>query len=194
MADRVFLVRHGQTEWSRTDRHTGRTDVALEPEGVRDAELIGARLGSESFALVLSSPLQRALETCRIAGFGDVAQVRDDLEEWDYGAYEGLTTAQIRERRPAWSLFDDGAPEGETATQAGARADRVLEEVRAVDGDAVLFAHGHVLRVLAARWLGLPPRDGRLLALSTSSVSVLGHERETEVVSFWNDLSHLAER
>lgn len=194
MADRVFLVRHGQTEWSRTGRHSGRTDVSLEPEGVRDAELIGARFEEERFAVVLSSPLSRALDTCRIAGFGDVAQVRDDLKEWDYGAYEGLTTAQIRERRPAWSLFDDGAPEGETAAQVGARADRVLEEVRAVDGDAALFAHGHVLRVLAARWLGLPPWDGRLFALSTSSVSVLGHERETEVVSLWNDLSHLAER
>lgn len=109
-------------------------------------------------------------------------------------AYEGLTTEQICERRPTWSLFDDGAPEGETAAQVGARADRVLEEVRAVNGDAALFAHGHVLRVLAARWLGLPPRDGRLFALSSSSVSVLGHERETEVVSLWNDLSHLAER
>lgn len=194
MVDRVFLVRHGQTGWSRTGRHSGRTDVALEPEAVRDAELISARFEEERFAVVLSSPLSRALDTCRIAGFGDVAQVRDDLKEWDYGAYEGSTTGQIRERRPAWSLFDDDAPEGETAAQVGARPDRVLEEVRAVDGDAALFAHGHALRVLAARWLGLPPRDGRLFALSTSSVSVLGHERETEVASLWNDLSHLAER
>lgn len=194
MADRIILVRHGQTEWSRTDRHTGRTDVPLEPEGVRDAELIGARLASESFALVLSSPLQRALETCRVAGYGRDAQTRDDLMEWDYGDYEGLTTAQIHERRPTWSLWEDGAPGGETAAQVGSRADRVLEEVRSVQGDVALFAHAHLLRVLAARWLGLLPRDGRLFALSTSSVSVLGHELETEAISLWNDVSHMAER
>ena len=191
MADRIFLVRHGQTEWSRTGRHTGRTDVELEPEGVRDAELIGARLRSERFALVLSSPLRRALETCRIAGFGEEVQTRDDLMEWDYGDYEGLTTAQIRERRPTWSLWKEGAPGGETAAQVGSRADRVLEQVRTAEGDALLFAHAHLLRVLTARWLGLPTRDGRLLGLSTSSVSMLGHERETEVILLWNDISHL---
>jgi broad specificity phosphatase PhoE len=194
MADRIFIIRHGQTEWSRADRHTGHTDVALEPEGIREAELVGARLASESFALVLSSPLQRALETCRIAGFGKNVQTRDDLMEWDYGDYEGLSTAQIRERQPMWSLWDDGAPSGETAAQVGSRADRVLQEVRAVEGDAVLFAHAHLLRVLAARWLGLPPRGGCRFALSTSSVSVLGYERDTEVISLWNDISHLVKR
>jgi probable phosphoglycerate mutase len=138
--------------------------------------------------------LQRALETCRIAGFGRDVQTRDDLMEWDYGDYEGLTTAQIRERRPTWSLWEDGAPGGENAAQVGSRADRVLKQVRSVQGDVALFSHAHLLRVLAARWLGLPPRDGRLFGLSTASVSVLGHELETEVISLWNDVSHLAER
>jgi broad specificity phosphatase PhoE len=193
MSDRVFLVRHGQTEWSRTDRHTGRTDIALEPEGARGAKAIGARLRSERFALVLSSPLQRAFETCRIAGFGREAQIRDDLKEWDYGDYEGLTTEQIREEQPTWSLWEQGAPGGESPSQVSSRADRVLAEVRSVEGDVALFSHAHLLRVLSARWLGLPARDGRLFALFTSSVSVLGYEHGTEVISLWNDVSHLGE-
>ncbi len=191
MAAEVFLVRHGSTEWSRSGRHTGRTDVPLDPDGIGEAEHLGTRLHGERFGLVLSSPLSRALETCRLAGFGDRAERRDDLMEWDYGEYEGITTAEIRERRPGWSLFDDGCPRGEDAEQVGARADRILAEIAAVDGNAALFAHGHVLRVLAARWLGLAPRDGRLFALSTASISVLGHERETKVISLWNETGEL---
>ncbi len=193
MADRVFLIRHGQTAWSRTGRHTGRTDIPLDPEGERDAELIGARLQAERFVLVLTSPSSRALETCRLAGFGNAAQTRDDLMEWDYGDYEGLTTAQIRERRPSWSLFSDGCPDGEDAAAVGERADRVVAEIDGVEGGVAIFSHGHLLRVLAARWLTLPPSDGRLFALSTSSVSILGYERETRVLLLWNERSHLSQ-
>jgi probable phosphoglycerate mutase len=135
---------------------------------------------------VLTSPLSRAADTCRLAGFGDRAEAREELVEWDYGEYEGLTTPAIRERRPGWSLWRDGAPGGESPAQVGERADRLLAELRGLSGDAALFAHGHVLRVIAARWLGLAPRDGALLALSTATVSVLGWERETAVLRLWN--------
>jgi broad specificity phosphatase PhoE len=182
----VVLVRHGETEWSRAARHTGRTDVPLTEAGVRDAEALGGALAAWRFELVLTSPLSRASETCRLAGLGDVAVPSDDLLEWDYGAYEGRTTAEIRAERPGWSLWRDGVPGGETAEQVGERADRVVAKLRASDGDAAVFAHGHLLRVLAARWLGLDPAEGRLLALDTASLSVLGYEREIPVIRLWN--------
>jgi probable phosphoglycerate mutase len=182
----VVLVRHGETEWSRGGRHTGRTEVGLTEHGREQAEAVGAALRSSDFALVLTSPLGRALETCRLAGFGDRAVQRDELMEWDYGAYEGRTTAEIREERPGWTLWRDGVPGGESVEQVGARVDRVLDELRSLDGDALLFAHGHVLRVLTARWLELEPDAGRLFALDPATISRLGHERETAVVRLWN--------
>ncbi len=184
--DRVVLVRHGQTEWSRDGRHTGRTDVPLEPAGRAEAEAVGAALAGSAFALVLTSPLARAAETCRLAGLGGRAEPTGDLLEWDYGEYEGRTSDDIRAERPGWTLWTGGVPGGETAADVGRRADRVLARARAAGGDTVCFAHGHVLRVLAARWLGLPPVGGRLLALDAGSVSVLGWERETPVVARWN--------
>jgi broad specificity phosphatase PhoE len=184
---RLFLIRHGQTEWSRLGRHTGRTDLPLEPEGQAQAAAAGERLGGLAFALVLTSPLIRALETCRLAGFGDQAEVTDDLAEWDYGDYEGRTGADIREERPGWTLWGEGVPSGETASDVGRRVDRVIERARSVGGDVLCFAHGHVLRVLAARWVGLPPAGGGLLTLDAGSISVLGWEREIPVVARWNE-------
>jgi broad specificity phosphatase PhoE len=183
---RIVLVRHGETEWSATGRHTSRTDVPLTDRGRSQAEALGGCLQGWRFALVLTSPLQRAAETCRVAGFGDLAQTRPELVEWDYGDYEGLTTPQIRERRPGWSLWSDGAPGGETAAQVARRADRVLAEVREVGGDVALFSHGHFLRVAAARWIDLPAETGGRFALDTASISVLGYERETPVIARWN--------
>jgi broad specificity phosphatase PhoE len=182
----VVLVRHGETEWSRAGKHTGRTDVPLTEHGRLQAQAVGAALSDREFALVLSSPLGRALETCRLAGFGERAELRDELMEWDYGAYEGRTTSEIREQRPGWTLWRDGVPAGETVEQVGARVDRVLDEMRSLEGDALLFAHGHVLRVLTARWLGLDPDAGRLFALDPATLSTLGYERETPVLQLWN--------
>ena len=189
----VLLVRHGQTEWSLSGQHTGSTDIPLTDEGRRQGEALGMRLAGREFELVLSSPLGRALETCRLSGLADVAQVRDDLLEWDYGAYEGRTTADIRSDRPGWLLWRDGCPDGETAAQAGARVDRVIADLRDLDGDAAVFAHGHILRVLAARWLELPPEEGGRFGLSTATVSVLGWEREVPVMWLWNGAGHLAQ-
>jgi broad specificity phosphatase PhoE len=182
----LFLVRHGETEWSRDGRHTGRTDIPLIESGRRRARALQATVGARAYALVLSSPLDRALETCRLAGLGDAAQLCDDLMEWDYGDYEGLTTPDIRARRPDWSLWRDGCPGGEDAAAVGARADRVIARARTADGDVALFAHGHILRVLGARWIELSPAAGARLALSTAAVATLGHERETAVVTGWN--------
>jgi probable phosphoglycerate mutase len=185
--DDAVLVRHGQTEWSLDGRHTGSTDIPLTEEGRREAEAAGRRLAGRKFALVLSSPLSRALDTCRLAGFGDAVQVREDLREWDYGDYEGLTSPQIREERPDWYLFRDACPNGETAEQVGERVDRVIMEVRGVGGDAALFGHGHCLRVLAARWLGFTAEDAGRLALSTATVGVLGYEHERPALWLWNE-------
>jgi broad specificity phosphatase PhoE len=182
----AFLARHGETEWSRTGKHTGRTDVPLTDAGRREAEVLRSSLAARSFARVLSSPLSRARDTCRLAGLGDAAEVREDLLEWDYGEYEGLTTAEIRERRPDWSLWRDGCPGGDQPADVGARVDRVIAEVRGLDGDAVLFAHGHVLRVLAARWIELGPEWGARLVLATGTLSTLGWERETAAMRLWN--------
>jgi broad specificity phosphatase PhoE len=183
---RLVAVRHGATEWSRSGRHTGRTDVALLPEGRRQAKQVGRRLAGHQFALVLTSPLSRARQTCEIAGFGNAAEC-DDLVEWDYGEYEGRTTDEIRASRPGWSLWRDGSPGGETAQDVGLRADRVIATVRARRGDVLVFAHAHLLRVVAARWVGLPASDGALFTLAPATICVLGWERETAVVERWND-------
>ena len=182
----LLLARHGETEWSAQGRHTGITDLTLTEAGRRRARELASTLQGRSFALVLTSPLRRAVETCDLAGLGDKAQIRDDLREWNYGDYEGATTAEIRERRPGWSLWRDGCPNGETAADLGQRADRVLGEVRAAVGETIAFGHGHMLRVLAARWLGLPPEDGALLALATGAVCTLGYEHELPVIVHWN--------
>jgi broad specificity phosphatase PhoE len=182
----VVLVRHGETEWSRTGKHTGRTDIPLTERGRREAQAVGAALSNHDFALVLTSPLARAHETCRLAGFGARAVVRDELLEWDYGTYEGRTTADVREERPGWTLWRESVPGGETIDKVGRRVDFLIDEVRSVAGDTLMFAHGHVLRVLTARWLGLEPVAGRLFALDPATISVLGYERETPVIRRWN--------
>ena len=170
----LLLARHGETEWSASGRHTSRTDLPLTADGRRLAQRLAPRLGERRFALVLTSPLRRAVETCELAGLESQAQVREDLREWDYGDYEGLTTAEIHRAAPRLEPVARRLPEGETAADVGARADRVIAEVRAADGDAVAFGHGHMLRVLGARWLGLPPEDGGLFALGTGTLSTLG--------------------
>jgi broad specificity phosphatase PhoE len=182
----IVLARHGETEWSRDLRHTGRTNIPLTDKGRRQAELLRDSLAGRSFDRVLSSPLDRAVETCRLAGLGERAELTDDLVEWDYGEYEGITTAQIREERPDWYLWRDGCPGGETSADVGRRVDRVIGGLEGLDGDVALFAHGHVLRVLAARWLRLGPESGALLKLDTGTLSALGWERETRVVTRWN--------
>lgn len=184
---RAVLVRHGQTEWSRDGRHTSRTDVPLTDDGRAQARALAPRLAAYEFVLVGTSPRARALDTCRLAGLGDRAERCDDLVEWDYGSYEGRTTADIRKEVAGWSVWRDGAPGGETLADVAARADRVVERVRASGGDCVLFSHAHFLRVLAARWLGLPAETGAHLALDAASISVLGWERETPVIARWND-------
>lgn len=188
----VYLARHGETAWSLSGRHTGLTDVPLTERGERDARALRGRLTGLTFAKVFTSPLQRAVRTCELAGFGASANVNGDLVEWNYGRYEGLRTAEILVERPGWQLFRDGCPGGETPDQIGARADRVVAMVRAVRGGVLLFSSGHFLRVLAARWLGLPPEAGKYFALSTAGLSVLGYEHgPTEpVLRLWNEVSY----
>jgi broad specificity phosphatase PhoE len=188
----VVLVRHGETEWSRTGQHTGLTDLPLLEEGRRMGRTLAGPLGAWSFAAVWTSPLRRAEETCVLAGYGDAAHTRAGLREWDYGAYEGRTGVQIRAERPGWNLWEHGVPEGETLAQVAARADAVIAEARALQGDVLLFSHGHLLRVLAVRWLGLPASCGGLLALGTASISVLGWDSggERPVLERWNDTTH----
>ncbi|CAG0951805.1 alpha-ribazole phosphatase [Myxococcaceae bacterium] len=183
---RLFLVRHGETPWSLSGRHTGTTDVPLTDEGRAVARRLAPALEDERFALVLSSPRLRALETARLAGLGERIEVDPDLAEWDYGDYEGLTTAEIRERVPGWTVFTHPCPGGETADAIAARAERVIERVRAAAGDVAVFSHGHMGRVLTARWLSLPTREGRRFALGTATVSVLSFERDVAVVALWN--------
>jgi broad specificity phosphatase PhoE len=182
----IVIVRHGQTEWSHAGKHTSRTDLSLTADGRRRASLLREALASRLFSLVLSSPLRRARETCELAGFGDAAVLSDDLREWDYGEYEGLTTPEIRQRDPDWRLWRDGCPGGERPDEVGRRADRALSHLRGAGGDAIAFAHGHILRVLSARWIGMEPSAGARFALSAGAVCVLGHERETEVLQQWN--------
>jgi broad specificity phosphatase PhoE len=183
---RCLLIRHGETEWSLSGRHTGLTDLPLLPEGEAQARSLRPRLATYGLAAVLTSPLRRALDTCELAGLGEGAVVDPDLVEWDYGAYEGLTTPEIREERPGWHLFADGAPGGETALEVGARVDRVIARVRAVDGDVACVAHSHVLRVLASRWIGLDPAAGRSFVLGPAGLSELGWDREQPVILRWN--------
>jgi broad specificity phosphatase PhoE len=188
----VLLVRHGQTEWSLSGQHTGTTDIPLTDEGRRQGRRLGERLAGREFERVLSSPLGRALETCRLVGLGDQVEVREELREWDYGSYEGRTTADIRSERPEWYLWRDGCPDGETAAQVGARADRIVTELRELEGDAAVFAHGHLLRVLAVRWLELPPEAGGHFGLSTATLSIVGWERDIPAMWLWNGAAHLA--
>jgi probable phosphoglycerate mutase len=184
MNPRMVLLRHGATEWSLSGQHTGRTDIPLLDLGRAQARAAGDVLREMSFDQVLTSPLRRAAETCALAGFD--GQPDPDLLEWDYGAYEGLTSAEIMAERPGWTLWTDGVVDGEAPADVGRRVDRVIENARSASGDTLCVAHGHVLRVLAARWLGLPPVAGRLFALATGTVSVLGWEREAPVVERWN--------
>ncbi len=188
----IVLVRHGPTEWSVSGRHTGVTDLSLTEEGREAAARLRERLASYDFALVLSSPLARARETAELAGLGDRVELDRDLREYDYGDYEGLTTDEIRERRPGWFLWHDGAPDGETPEQVGERADRVIARALKADGDVALFAHGHILRALGARWIELPAAGAGRFALGTAAVCELDYERDLQVIRLWNDTSHLA--
>jgi broad specificity phosphatase PhoE len=188
---RVVLVRHGETEWSRDGRHTGRTDIPLTEQGREDARRLAVALQGWQFARVLVSPLQRAVETCALAGLGEGAELRPELMEWDYGDYEGLTYAEIRASRPDWNLWRDGCPGGEMPEDVGRRVDPLVAELRDAGADIALFAHGHVLRVLGSRWIDQPPAQGAHLGLSTASVSLLGNEREAPTIHRWNDVSHL---
>jgi probable phosphoglycerate mutase len=182
----IWLIRHGETEWSLSGQHTGRTDLPLTVAGEQRAREIGRFLAGRPFALVLTSPLTRARETCRLAGYGEVAQIEPDLREWDYGDYEGLTSEQIQKSVPGWTIWTAPVPHGETIQQVAARASRVIERASGAGGDVALFAHGHLLRILTACWLGIAPDGGRFFALSAGSLSVLGHEHETRVISQWN--------
>jgi broad specificity phosphatase PhoE len=188
----LLLVRHGDTEWSRSGQHTSRTDLPLLDDGRAGAEALGRRLAERRFELVLTSPMTRALDTARLAGLADAAEITDDLRELGYGEYEGLTTAEIRADRPAWDLWTDGSPGGEPLADAAARADRVIARAASAGGDVVLFSHGHFLRILGVRWLGLPARTAASLGLSTAALCDLGYERERQVIWLWNDTSHTA--
>ena len=189
----VYLARHGETAWSLSGQHTGRTDLPLTERGERNARALGGRLRGLTFTKVFTSPLQRATRTCQLAGLDRVAEIDPDLVEWDYGKYEGRRTVEIHAERPDWQLFRDGCPGGESPDQIGARADRVVERVRAVPGDVALFSSAHFLRVLGARWLGLEAAAGRYLLLGTASLSVLGyeHNRAEPAIRLWNDTRHI---
>ena len=190
---RLCLVRHGETAWSLSGQHTGRTDLPLTAQGEANARGVGERLIGVPFACVLTSPLTRARRTCDLAGFGTRAVVDSDLLEWDYGAYEGRTRAEICSERPGWEIFRDGCPGGESLAQVAARADRVITRLRAIAHDTLVFSSGHILRVLAARWLGVDGTVGRYLLLDPAAISVLGYQRELAepVIRLWNDRRHL---
>ncbi len=192
MLPTLYIARHGETAWSLSGQHTGLTDLPLTERGQSNARRLGNQLRGRSFAHVFTSPLQRARRTCELAGFGAEAEVDRDLLEWNYGDYEGLRTAEIHAKRPGWELFRDGCPGGESAGDVGARADRMVDRVRAVQQDVLIFSSGHFLRVLAARWLGLEPEAGRYFLLSTASLSALSYEHDlSPVIQLWNDLHHL---
>jgi probable phosphoglycerate mutase len=190
----IYLARHGETAWTVTGQHTGRTDVPLTERGERNARRLADRLTGLHFAKVISSPLQRARRTCELAGFGSAVEVDSDLTEWDYGKYEGRTSAQIIAERPDWQLFRDGCPGGETPGDVAARADRIVQRVRALRADVLLFSSGHFLRVLAGRWLGLAPAAGRYFLLGTASLSALSYEHSLSepAIRFWDDTRHVA--
>ena len=189
----IHLARHGDTAWTVSGQHTGHTDLPLTERGERNARALGERLRGREFARVFTSPLQRAVRTCELAGFGSAAEADPDLVEWDYGEYEGRRTAEIHAERPGWLLFRDGCPGGEAPNQVGARADRVIARLRAVGGDVLLFSSGHFLRVLTARWLGLDAAAGAYFILGTASLSALGyeHDRTEPVIRLWNDTRHV---
>jgi len=191
----VYLARHGETAWSISGQHTGLTDLPLTERGARNASRLGERLRGLTFTKVLTSPLQRATRTCELAGFGSVAQVDPDLVEWNYGDYEGRRSVEIHAERPDWQLFRDGCPRGETPGQVGARADRVLRQIRALQSNVLLFSSGHFLRVFAARWLGLEPAAGRFFLLSTASLSALSYEQNLlqPAILLWDDSCHVDE-
>jgi probable phosphoglycerate mutase len=185
-AQKVYVVRHGETEWSLSGQHTGVTDIPLTENGRAVARRLKPILAEPSFALVLTSPLSRARETCELAGLGARAELEPDLKEWNYGEYEGLTPKQIHDKKAGWMIFRDGCPGGEAPAQIGARVDRVIARVRAAPGDVALFAHGHVFRVLVARWIGLPPGGGQHFLLDTATLNVLGYYRDSPAVKIWN--------
>ena len=192
----VYLARHGETEWSLSGQHTGKTDLPLTPRGQRNARRLGERMADLSIAQIFTSPLLRARTTCELAGFGAKAEVDPDLVEWDYGDYEGLTSKQIHQERPGWQLFRDGCPGGESVAQIQARADRVVARLRSLDANTILFSSGHFLRVLAARWLGLEASEGRLFLLTTATLSALGYEHDDPldpVICLWNDARHVGD-
>jgi broad specificity phosphatase PhoE len=191
----VYLARHGETAWTISHQHTGRTDIPLTDRGERNARSLGERLAGTEFDTVLVSPLQRARRTCELAGFGARAEIVAELSEWDYGQYEGRRTAEIRRERPGWYLFRDGCPGGESVAAVGDRADVVIARLTACEGRVLLFGHGHFFRVLAARWLELPPGNARSFLLSTASLSILGyeHNRDEPVLRLWNDDRHVAD-
>ena len=182
----IWLMRHGETEWSVSGAHTSRTDLPLLPAGIEQGHELAHKLNGRKFSMVLCSPLSRARETCRLAGYGDAAEITDDLKEWDYGAYEGRSTPDIQKDRPNWCLWRDGVLQGESTDQVGVRVQRVIDRCEHAPGDVALFAHGHVLRILTAVWLGLPTKNGQLFALNTGTISVLGYEHEYHVIRRWN--------
>ena len=183
---RIYVIRHGETQWSLSGQHTGVTDIPLTENGRNQARLLQPLLANESFALVLTSPLQRAKDTCTLSGLSDGAEVDPDLMEWNYGDYEGITTKQIHAQAPGWLIFNDGAPQGESPEQVGSRADRIIAKIQSVQGDVALFAHGHIFRVLVARWLDLPPQAGRNFLLDTGTLNILGYYRGHPAVKTWN--------
>jgi probable phosphoglycerate mutase len=191
----IHLARHGETAWSLTGQHTGRTDLPLTERGERNARRLGERLAGLVFTKVFTSPSQRAARTCELAGFGTTAEVDPNLVEWNYGDYEGLRTVEIHSKQPAWQLFRDGCPNGESPAQVGARADRTVSRLRGIEGNVLLFSSGHFLRVLAGRWLGLEPATGRFFMLRTASLSALGYENNLSqpVIQFWDDTRHVDE-
>jgi broad specificity phosphatase PhoE len=189
MPSRLYLFRHGETEWSRSGRHTGRTDIPLTEQGEQNARKLEERLRDLRFSQVFTSPRQRARRTCELAGLGPAAKIEPDLAEWDYGDYEGLRSVDIHQRRPDWNIFRDGCPGGEMPPQVSARADRLIARLRTLDGNVALFSHGHFGRVLAARWIGLPVSAGQRFLLDTASLSTLGYEHddlESRVIALWN--------
>ena len=191
MHKQTYLIRHGETEWSLSGRHTGITDIPLTKNGQMQAKTVGKRLSDHPFEAIFTSPLQRALHTCELSGLSKKAEVDPDLIEWNYGDFEGLTTEEIRKKQPDWTIFSDGAPHGESVADISTRAIRMLAKIHSFQGDVALFSHGHFLRVLAVMWLHLPAYDGKLFSLFPSSISILGYEHSNAVLISWNDTAHL---
>jgi broad specificity phosphatase PhoE len=189
--NQIWLIRHGETPWTLSGQHTGKTDIELTATGQLMAKAIGRELAGRRFDLILTSPRLRARETCRLSGYGETAAIDDNLQEWDYGAYEGRTSADIKKEVPNWSLWREGVPGGETSEEVSARVDSVIQRAGRCSGEVALFAHGHVLRVLAARWVGLPPLGGRHFSLDAGSISILGQEHDLRVISRWNFVPRL---